>query len=132
MGHDCLKADTTLFAYALATTVSGLLARGEVIQGQFYGVGSTAVSYGQDRATGHVGTGVEGLMFLVWAPQLVRPQPSPRRRRRSITSSSSATQAPRLRTHAAQHQRLAGLVVVHTSTMVRTRSSPESVEEKKE
>ena len=48
MGHDCLKADTMVLAYALTTAASGLLAR----RG---GPGTVLV-----RA-GHVGTGTEGL-----------------------------------------------------------------------
>ena len=45
MGHDCLKANTMLFAYALATTASGLLPPG---QGRW-----SRDSAGQNRPRGH-------------------------------------------------------------------------------
>ena len=58
--------DTMLFAYALATTASGLLARGGDPLGH---------SAGHRFRTGHVGTGIEGLRFLLGPATQVRPQP---------------------------------------------------------
>ena len=52
MGHECLKAYTTMLAYASAPASSGLLARGG-------GPGIVLVR------TGHVGTGIEGLRLLL-------------------------------------------------------------------
>ena len=69
MGHNCLKADIMLFAYALATTASGLLARAQVVQGH---------SAGPSR-TGRLGTGIEGLRFLdPTGPRKSAPQPGHR------------------------------------------------------
>ena len=68
-----------VLAYALAIAASGLLARGG-------GPGTVLVR------TGHVGTGIEALRFLYWAPQ-VRPQPSDGHRRTRAEHHSDPSRA---------------------------------------